>query len=209
MLGIGFVVGINVATATRTRFIKVFGLDLARYRPGLATERLLRFRRSRAAAFKAPGLDSHGRIPAALEYEEHLFHDSLEASDFAGILGKGILVTGILERAGAGERTCRRTRVDFNLVAIRSACGLHHETGGCSTKVNATHADPGFLRGKREQQVFGNLARSPVGTAANALLLGTRECRVPIVRVKVLDLFRALHFMFIVFVVCFCQSEGC
>ena len=191
VFGVIIAVGIYTCTTTRSRNVKIFHFNLARNGPSSSLERSLRSRRRRSAAFEAPGLNSHGRILGALKHQEHLIYNTLQSSHFAGGFSVSTLAAGILELASTRECTRRRTRADFNTVVIRSTSSLNRKARCCRTEVNATHADPGFLRGKREQQVFGNLARSPVGTAANALLLGTRECRVPIVRVKVLDLFRA------------------
>ena len=81
--------------------------------------------------------------------------------------------------------------MDFDLVAVSNACRLYREARGGRTEVNTRHAKPRFLGRKRKQNVFGLLALHKVGAATDALLLGARERRIPVVRVEVLDLLRA------------------
>ena len=190
VFGIVFAVRLDFAATARTRFVEVFHFDLARNCPCLAAKRFLRFRRSRAAPFEAPSLDSHGRILVALEDEEQLLYNALESFHFALGFDKRGLVAGILECASACQSTRCRTGANFNLVVIGCTCGFYREARCCSTEVNTTHAEPRFLARKREQHMFGFFALDKVGTAADAFLLGTRESRIPIVRVKVFNLFR-------------------
>ena len=186
----GIAIRIRIVPRAVSRFVEVFHFNLARNRPSLAAKRFLRFRFA-LGSLEFPFQNAHGRVLGALEHEEEFIDNATQAAHFAIVINVVIPATRLSEGAGTGKRTGNAPRVDFNLVAISHACSLHAKILRTVSEIHATDTNPGFLGSKRSQHMHNGLALGPVGTAAYVSLLGAGERLVGIVRVKVLDLFRA------------------
>ena len=189
---IRIVISVRIVTCAITRFIEVFHFNLARDCPSLAAKRSLRFRFA-LRALEFPFQNAHGRILAViLEHEEHLVDNTSKALHCAIVIHEGLVISGLSKFASTGQRAARATRMDFNLVTFTYVCGLDAEVFSTLTEVHARNTNPRFATArKRQEHMHNGLALSPVRTATDVHLLGTRRCLVGLVRVKVLDLLRS------------------